>query len=77
MISMVGAARRGSKRDPIALLLKCVELRDEAEDTDRRVGNGRDSLCGECWDTFAEEALVERERVWNSLPRYFSLFGEN
>ncbi|KAM5546271.1 hypothetical protein V8D89_000397 [Ganoderma adspersum] len=77
MISTMGAARRGSKRDPIALLLQCVELRDEAEGIDRRVGRGSDSLCEECWDTFVEEALVEREKVWNSLPLYFSLFGES
>ncbi|PIL28621.1 hypothetical protein GSI_08663 [Ganoderma sinense ZZ0214-1] len=77
MISTLGTGRRGSKRDPIALLLQCVELRDQAEEIDRRIGKSKDSLCEECWDTFEEQALVERERVWDSLPRFFSLFGEN
>ncbi|KAI1787046.1 hypothetical protein LXA43DRAFT_896846 [Ganoderma leucocontextum] len=78
MISTVGTGRRGSKRDPIALLLQCVELREEADSIAQRFGGrGSESLCEECWDTFEEQALEERERLWNSLPQYFALFGEN
>lgn len=78
MISTVGTARRGSKRDPIALPLQCVELRDEADSITKRYGGrGGEGLCADCWDVFEEQALVEREKLWNNLPQYFSLFGEN
>ncbi|TBU47700.1 hypothetical protein BD309DRAFT_951203 [Dichomitus squalens] len=73
VFTIMWTAGRGSRRDPLHLLLLCLEVRNHTSDIARSMGvRGDVGLCQECWDKLEEEIPQERKRLWDSLLQYFT-----
>ncbi|RDX52303.1 hypothetical protein OH76DRAFT_204983 [Lentinus brumalis] len=61
---------KGGRRNPLQLLLECLDYEKYPELSKERFPEG---LCGHCRESLPTEIARERGQVWRSLPRYFML----